>query len=159
VSQEIPAKHAGGEEPPRGEGTAGGAEGEAAGRKQPGGEQLGGEQPGRERISREQISLEEFGRLDLRIARVLEAERHPKADRLLKLRIDLGTEQRQLVAGIAAQYRPEDLVGRSIVVVANLKPARLRGELSEGMLLAASSGEVISLLVPDREVPPGSGVR
>lgn len=105
------------------------------------------------------LSIDEFARLELRIARVLEAEPHPNADRLLKLQIDLGSEQRQLVAGIASSYRPEDLVGRSIVVVANLKPARLRGELSQGMILAASEGEVISILVPDRPVSPGSVVR
>jgi methionyl-tRNA synthetase len=105
------------------------------------------------------LSIDEFARVDLRVARVTAAEPHPNADRLLKLQIDLGGEERQLVAGIAASYRPEDLVGRSIIVVANLKPARLRGELSQGMLLAASSGETISLLVPDRDVPPGSRIR
>jgi len=105
------------------------------------------------------ISIEEFARCDLRVARVVAAERHPRADRLLKLQVDLGGETRQLVAGIAGSYRPEDLVGRLIVVVANLKPARLRGEVSQGMLLAASSGEVISLLAPDQPLPPGSQVR
>jgi methionyl-tRNA synthetase len=105
------------------------------------------------------ISLEDFARIDLRIARILSVERHPKADRLLKMQIDLGTEQRQLVAGLAPYYTPEELVGRQIVVVANLKPATLRGELSQGMLLAAGAGEIVSVLGPDREVPPGSGVR
>ncbi len=105
------------------------------------------------------LGIEEFARWDLRIARVIAAGPHPRADRLLKLEVDLGTERRQLVAGIAAHYRAEDLVGRLIVVVANLKPAKLRGEVSEGMLLAASSADTVSLLVPDREVPPGSGVR
>jgi len=105
------------------------------------------------------LGIEEFARLDLRVARITAAEAHPNADRLLKMRIDLGGEERQLVAGIASCYRPEDLVGRLIVVVANLKPAKLRGELSQGMLLAASSGEVISLLQPDQDLPPGSRVR
>ncbi len=104
------------------------------------------------------LGIGEFARLELRAAKVLEAGPHPNADRLLKLQIDLGSEQRQLVAGIAASYRPEELVGRTIVVVANLKPARLRGELSQGMLLAASDGDVVSLLVPDRPVAPGSVV-
>ncbi len=104
------------------------------------------------------LGIEEFARLELRAAKILEAAPHPNADRLLKLQIDLGSEQRQLVAGIAASYRPEDLVGRTIVVVANLKPARLRGELSQGMLLAASDGDVVSLLVPDKPVSPGSAV-
>ena len=105
------------------------------------------------------LSIEEFVRWELRVARVLAAEAHPKADRLLKLQIDVGGERRQIVAGIASQYRPEELVGRLIVVVANLKPAKLRGEESQGMLLAASSGEAISLLQPDRDLPPGSPVR
>jgi methionyl-tRNA synthetase len=109
--------------------------------------------------TRELLSIEEFQRWDLRVARVIAAEPHPRADRLLKLRVDLGGEERPLVAGIAGQYQPEDLVGRLIVVVANLKPARLRGEESRGMLLAASYGEVISLLVPDRELPPGAPIR
>ncbi len=105
------------------------------------------------------LGIEEFQRWDLRVARVLSAEPHPRADRLIKLRVDMGDGERPLVAGIASQYRPEDLVGRLIVVVANLKPARLRGEESRGMLLAASSGEVISLLAPDRDLPPGARVR
>ena len=107
----------------------------------------------------ELVSIEDFARLELRIARVLEAEPHPNADRLLKLQIDLGTERRQLVAGIASNYRPEDLIGKSIVVVANLKPARLRGEISQGMILAASDGDAVSILTPDRPVAPGSAVR
>jgi methionyl-tRNA synthetase len=109
--------------------------------------------------TRELLGIEEFQRWDLRVARVIAAEPHPRADRLLKLRVDLGGEERPLVAGIAAQYRPEDLVGRLIVVVANLKPARLRGEESRGMLLAASFGEGVSLLMPDREVPSGAQIR
>jgi methionyl-tRNA synthetase len=110
--------------------------------------------------TRELLGIEEFQRWDLRVARVIAAEPHPRATRLLKLRVDLGGgDERPLVAGIAGQYRPEDLVGRCIVVVANLKPARLRGEESRGMLLAASCGEVISLLVPDRELPPGAPIR
>ena len=104
------------------------------------------------------IAIEEFSRLDLRVARVAAAERHPKADRLLKLQVELGGETRQIVASIAGSYAPEELLGRLIVVVANLKPARLRGEVSQGMLLAASDGEVISILSPDRPVPPGAQV-
>jgi len=105
------------------------------------------------------LPIDEFARWDLRVAKVVAAEPHPRADRLLKLRVDLGGAERQIVAGIAQHYRPEELVGRLIVVVANLKPAKLRGEESQGMLLAASSGEVVSLLQPEREVPPGSSVR
>ncbi len=107
----------------------------------------------------ELLPFDEFARWQLRVARVVAADLHPRADRLLRLRVDVGGEERQIVAGIAAHYRPEDLVGRSIVVVVNLKPARLRGEESRGMLLAASDGEVVSLLQPDRELPPGATVR
>lgn len=107
----------------------------------------------------ELLPIDEFARWQLRVARVIAAEHHPRADRLLLLRVDLGGEERQVVAGIAAHYRPEELVGRSIVVVANLKPARLRGEESRGMLLAASHGDVVSLLQPDRELPPGATIR
>lgn len=106
-----------------------------------------------------EITIEDFLKLDLRIARVAHAEPHPNADRLLKLKIDLGGEERQIVAGIAADYKPEDLVGRLIAVVANLKPVKLRGEWSHGMLLAASSAETIALLSPNRDVPPGSPVK
>lgn len=104
------------------------------------------------------ITIEQFRGLELRVGTVKRAEPHPNADRLLKLWIDVGGSERQIVAGIAAQYRPEDLVGRSITIVANLKPVKLRGEWSQGMLLAASHGEVVSILVPDRDLPPGSGV-
>lgn len=106
-----------------------------------------------------EISIDEFARVELRVGRVLEAGPHPNAERLLKLRVDLGGETRQIVAGIAAHYRPEELVGRLIVVVANLKPAKLRGEVSDGMLLAAGDGQLVSLLAPDQPIAPGSKVR
>lgn len=108
-----------------------------------------------------EITIEDFAKLDLRVARVLAAEPVAGADKLLKLQIDLGGEQRQIVAGIARYYRPEELVGRLIVVVANLKPARLKGEISQGMLLAASTedGAVLGLVVPERPLPPGSRVK
>jgi methionyl-tRNA synthetase len=106
-----------------------------------------------------EVGIEEFLRLDLRVARVVRVEPHPNAEKLLKIIIDLGTEERQIVAGIAPYYKPEDLEGRSIVVVANLKPAKLRGEISQGMLLAASGPETVAVLTPVREVPPGSVVR
>ena len=83
---------------------------------------------------------------------MLEASLHPKADKLLVLKLDVGDHQRQVVAGIRSCYAPETLVGRKIVVVANLKPAKLRGEESQGMLLAASEGETISVLAPDAPV-------
>ncbi len=103
------------------------------------------------------LSIDDFRKLELRIATVTAAEPHPNADRLLVLKIDLGDEQRQLVAGIRAHYAPEDLVGRQIVVVANLQPAVLRGVESQGMLLAAADAEGrLALLVPDRPVSTGA---
>jgi methionyl-tRNA synthetase len=105
------------------------------------------------------IDIETVGRVQLRTARVLAAEPHPNADRLLRLEIDLGSEKRQIVAGIAAFYKPEELVGRTIVVVANLKPAMLRGLESQGMLLAAKSGKKhLRLLTVDGDIPPGSEI-
>ena len=107
-----------------------------------------------------QIDINEFARLDLRTARITAAERVAGADKLLKLTIDLGGESRTLVAGIALRYQPEGLVGRMIVVVANLKPARLRGVLSEGMLLAATDPQgKPHLLTVEEEVAPGWRVR
>jgi methionine--tRNA ligase beta chain len=96
---------------------------------------------------------------DLRTARVLEARDHPNADRLLVMRIDLGTEERQIVAGIVGHYELEELVGKPIVVVTNLQHAKLRGEVSQGMLLAAEDdeGRLGLLLAPD--AAPGTAVR
>jgi methionyl-tRNA synthetase len=106
------------------------------------------------------ISIEDFGRVELRTAKILEAERVPETTRLLKLQVDLGNEKRQLVAGIAESYDPESIVGRTIIVVANLKPARLRGVESQGMLLAAApEGGTPILATFDTEVPPGTKVR
>ena len=105
------------------------------------------------------VSLEEFKKLDIRIARILEVKEHPKADRLLLLKIDNGEKQKQIVAGIKNFYKKEDLIGRQIAVIDNLEPATLRGELSEGMLLAAQSNEAISVLIPDAPIKEGSKVR
>lgn len=105
------------------------------------------------------IDIATFTQVDLRVAVISAAEAIPKADRLLRLQIDLGSESRQLVAGIAKFYAPEDLPGRRIVVVANLKPATLRGVESQGMLLAAKSGRRLALVtVDDDSIPPGSPV-
>lgn len=105
------------------------------------------------------ITIEDFAKLDLRVATVKAAEPHPKADRLLILKVDLGSEERQLVAGIRAHYTPEELIGKQIVVVANLQPAVLRGVESQGMLLAAADGERVVVLSPEKPVAPGSQVR
>jgi len=105
------------------------------------------------------ISIEEFAKLDLRIARVLEARPHPNADKLMLLQIDVGDSQKQIVAGIRGHYEPDALVGKLIVVLDNLEPAMLRGERSEGMLLAATSGDDVIILKPEREAVVGGKVR
>ena len=107
----------------------------------------------------ELITIEDFSKVQLRVARVLTAERIEGADKLLRLTIELGAgEIRQLVAGVAQYYRPEEMVGRSIVVVGNLKPARIRGVDSQGMLLAARSGKELRLITVDGDVAPGATV-
>jgi methionine--tRNA ligase beta chain len=105
------------------------------------------------------ITIDEFGQVELRVATIKAAEPHPKADRLLVLKIDLGTEERQLVAGIRAHYTPEELIGKQIVVVANLQPAMLRGVESQGMLLAASDGEKVIVLSPEKPIAAGARVK
>lgn len=111
-------------------------------------------------VSEEPIGIEEFARVQLRIARILEAEAIEGSDKLLKLHVMIGEERRQIVAGIKASYRPEDLVGRQIVVVYNLKPAKLRGVESQGMVLAATDDDGSAILLqPDRETPEGAKVK
>ena len=114
------------------------------------------------------IAFEEFAKLDLRVARVISAENHPKADRLLKLQVDDGSgTPRQICAGIKEQYAAEQMVGRLIIIVANLAPRKIRGEESRGMLLAASdipkdaaaaatTERKVIVLRPDAEIAPGS---
>lgn len=107
------------------------------------------------------ITIDEFGKVELRVATVKAAEPHPNADRLLVLKIDIGeAEERQLVAGIRAHYPPEELIGKQIIVVANLQPATLRGMESQGMLLAATdaSNSNVIVLSPEKKVSPGSKV-
>ncbi len=105
------------------------------------------------------IEYADFQKVELRTARVLTAERVAGADKLLRLEVDSGDGRRQIVAGIAQHYRPEDLPGRLIVIVANLKPARIRGVESRGMLLAASCEGALKLVTVDGDMPPGSTVR
>ena len=105
-----------------------------------------------------ELSFDEFSKIDLRVAEVKEAERVKGADKLLKLKIDIGSEERQIVAGIAEQYSPEEMIGKRIVVVVNLKPAKIRGIESKGMLLAAKDGKVLSLVCPDKDVIGGSKI-
>lgn len=110
---------------------------------------------------KEEITIEDFEKIDLRIAKVLHCEPIKGAKKLLKLKVDLGGEERQVVSGIAQYYKPEDLIGKQIVLVANLKPVTLRGELSQGMILAASTDDdskLFAVTIPG-ELPTGSQVR
>ena len=104
------------------------------------------------------ISIHDFAKLDFRAATVVSAEDHPNADKLLILTIDIGDEQRTIVAGLRGHYKPEELIGRQLIVVANLEPCELRGVKSHGMMLAVRDGEKVIALVPDSEVAPGSKV-
>ena len=106
------------------------------------------------------ITIQDFQKVELKVAKILTAERVPKSSKLLKLQVDLGDEQRQIVAGIGKKYGPEDVVGKTIVVVANLKPAKLMGVESQGMVLAAGDQEVQGLVTfEDADPPPGTKVK
>jgi len=105
------------------------------------------------------ITYDDFSKLGLRTAKILKAERVEGSEKLVKLQIDLGSEKRQIVAGIGKFYNPEDLINKQIVVVCNLEPKALMSLESNGMLLAASNEDQISLLIPDQEISPGSIVK
>ena len=106
------------------------------------------------------IDIDEFRRLDLRIAEVLEAEAVKGSKKLLRLAVRIGEETRQVVAGILGSYAPEQLVGRNVALLVNLKPAKLMGVESQGMVLAAEDAEGKPVLLqPERDVPPGSKIR
>jgi methionine--tRNA ligase beta chain len=107
----------------------------------------------------ENISFDYFKKMELRVAQIKECDDMPGADRLYRLTIDAG-EERQIVAGIKAYYRKEELMGKKIIIVANLEPRTLRGIVSHGMLLAASNEDKTSvvLLTPDRDIPNGAGI-
>jgi methionyl-tRNA synthetase len=102
------------------------------------------------------ITIDDFKKIDLRVAKIIEAERIENTDKLLKLKVTLGIEERQLVAGIAQDYPPEELIGKQLIVVTNLEPATIRGVQSQGMLLAATSEGKIILATMDKEADPGS---
>ena len=104
------------------------------------------------------ITLSEFQTVDLRVARVESVEPHPDADKLFVIKLDVGGEQKQTVAGLRGHYTPEELVGRHVIVVNNLQPARLRGVESQCMLLAAQGEGQVVLLVPEKEIAPGAKV-
>ncbi|MFF2459976.1 methionine--tRNA ligase [Peribacillus simplex] len=107
----------------------------------------------------DEITIDDFTKVELRVAQVMEVEPVKKADKLLKLQLDLGYEKRQVVSGIAQHYKPEDLVGKKVICVTNLKPVKLRGELSQGMILAGSQDGVLSVATIDSSIPNGSKVK
>jgi methionyl-tRNA synthetase/methionyl-tRNA synthetase C-terminal region/beta chain len=106
-----------------------------------------------------EITIDDFAKVELRVAQVVAAEPVKGADKLLKLKLDLGAEQRQVVSGIAQYYKPEELVGRKLVCVTNLKPVKLRGELSQGMILAASEGGKLAVVEVPQDLPNGAVVK
>jgi methionyl-tRNA synthetase len=105
------------------------------------------------------ISIDDFRKVELKVATVKSAEIHPNADKLIVLQVDLGSEQRQICAGIRNHYTPEELVGKQVVVVANLETAKLRGLESQGMLLAASDDGRVIILTPEKPVLAGAQVK
>jgi len=105
------------------------------------------------------LNFNDFQKMELVIGRIKEVEDHPNADKLYVLKVSVGDEERTLVAGIKSYYSRENLLGKQIVVVKNLEPAVIRGVKSEGMLLAAQDSQGVSILIPDREVEDGAGIR
>ncbi|MBI2055149.1 MAG: methionine--tRNA ligase subunit beta [Candidatus Sungbacteria bacterium] len=105
------------------------------------------------------ITLDDFKKVEMKVGKVLAAERVDDSEKLLKLRVDIGSEKRQIIAGIGSYYAPEELMGRNIIVVVNLEPRMLMGLESQGMLLAASCEGEISIIIPDKDVAPGSIIR
>ncbi len=117
-------------------------------------------QPGQDATPSAQASLEDFQKLALRTGTIVEAAEHPNADRLLVLTVEIGeAAPRRVVAGIKGSYQAAELVGKQVVVVANLKPATLRGVESQGMVLAASDGSSLVVVSPERSIRPGSVVK
>jgi len=105
------------------------------------------------------INYDDFKKVELKVAKIISAEEVAGAEKLLKLQIDIGSEKRQIVAGIRKVYQPSDLIGKEIIVVTNLEPRMVMGIESNGMLLAASDDNGPVILRPDKDVPPGSGIK
>jgi len=105
------------------------------------------------------ISFKEFQKIELKVGKIIEAEKIENSEKLLKLKVDLGDEIRQIVAGIAKSYQSNYLKGKEIVIVANLEPKKLMGIESQGMLLAANVNGIPTLLQPEKEVPPGTKIQ
>lgn len=104
------------------------------------------------------VSIEDFKKVEMIVVQIKEAKEHPNADKLYVLKVDTGEEERQLVAGIRSAYSTEELIGRRAIIVKNLEPATIRGEESQGMILAVSDENGISILAPERDVALGSRV-
>ena len=104
-------------------------------------------------------SISDFQKFEIVVAQIKEVKEHPNADKLYVLKIDVGTQEKQIVAGIRKSYTPEQLLGKKIIVINNLAPVVLRGEESNGMLLAASSTDGSALLMPDKDVPVGTRIK
>jgi methionine--tRNA ligase beta chain len=104
------------------------------------------------------INFEDFEKIDLRVGKVLEASNVDGSEKLLKLQIDLGEEKRQIISGIAKFYKPEELVGKSVVMIVNLESRTILGLESQGMVLAVKDGVNLSVLVPEKEIIPGSKI-
>ena len=107
----------------------------------------------------EAVSYDDWRKLDLRVAEVVKADPHPDAEKLLVLRLKIGTEERTVVAGIKAYYAPETLIGKKVVVFTNLQPRALRGITSEGMILAAVDGDTVVLLQPEKDIVSGAKIQ
>ena len=105
-----------------------------------------------------EVDIKLFQQIELKVAKVLSAEKPEDADKLVVMKIDIGGEERQIVAGIGPMYSPDQMVGKTIVVVTNLKPATIRGHESTGMLLAAMQGSDLAIVTLDKELPPGASV-
>ena len=119
------------------------------------------EQPKQEVVEEEpkaEISIDDFAKVELATAKVLTCEKVAKSDKLLKLTLDVAGKERTVVSGIAQYYTPEYMVGKTVVIVKNLKPVKLRGILSEGMILCASNGKDVVFVTPEKEIESGSGV-
>jgi methionyl-tRNA synthetase len=112
----------------------------------------------KEKLKKSYIDIDDFDKIDLRIGKVLEVKKHPRADKLLVFKIQLGEEIRQIVSGIAKYYSPEELVGKNVVIVANLKPIKLRGEESQGMILSAADEKKLSVITTLSGIDSGAKV-
>lgn len=106
----------------------------------------------------EYITISDFKKLDMRVGRIIEVTRVPRTKRLYKIKVDLGTKVRQTISSLVGYYTPEELLGKKVIFLVNLKPAKFSGEISEGMILAAETDDKLALLTIDRDIPEGAKV-